>query len=167
MRTSSRRTFAVAVGLGLFVLPAATVLAFFLASGVGQASGAVVTSSSPATVSISQQYADPANEFVYEGPSTTALAPGGTVRFGLNATCTASCPASVGSIRLTSVTSDKVGCNSTALPGTFTSGGLVVNMTVDTTTQYVGQMTVSMVSDPDRDQSACLGAVLSFHLQTP
>jgi hypothetical protein len=64
------------------------------------------------------------------------------------------------------VTSDKAGCNSTSLPGTFTSGGLVVNMTVGATT-YIGQMTVAMNSDPDRDQSACLGATLVFNLATP
>jgi hypothetical protein len=166
MKQSPRRTFALAVALGLVVLPVSAALAYFLASGTGSVSGATVTSTSPATVSLSQQYADPASEFVYEGPSTTALSPGGTVRFGLNATCLTSCPASVGSVRLVSVTSDKAGCNSTSLPGTFTSAGLVVNMTVGATT-YIGQMTVSMNSDPDRDQSACLGATLVFNLATP
>jgi len=162
-----RRAFAIAVALGLFVIPVSTALAFFAATGTGTVTGATVTSSSPATVTISAQYGDPASEFVYSGPSTTALAPGGTVRFGLVATCTSSCPASVGSIRLVSVSSNKTGCDSTALPNTFSAASLAVNTTIDGSPTYVGQMTVAMASDPNLSEDACLGATLSFRVATP
>ncbi len=161
------RAFAFAVALGLVVIPVSSALAYFLASGTGTVTGATITSSSPATITISAQYGDPANEFVYSGPSTTALAPGGTVRFGLVATCTASCPASVGSIHLASVSSNQSGCDSTSLPDTFSAAPLSVGTTIDTTPTYVGQMTVAMASDPTRSEVACLGATLSFHVATP
>jgi len=164
MRRSTRHTFAAAVALGLVVIPVASVIAVFLASGSGTVSGAQITTSSPSSVRIDAAAA-PGSEFVYEGPSTTALAPGGDVKMSLAVTCLTSCPATVGSIRLVSVSSNQSGCSSAALPGTFTSPGLAVNTTI-TGTVIVGQLTVFMNSTGD-DQTPCLGATLTFNLATP
>lgn len=166
VRPSRRRTFATAVALALFVIPVSSALAFFLASGTGTISGAKVTASSPATVSITPTYAD-SNEFSYAPAGATALSPGGTVTLPLYATCVTACPASVSSIRLASVSSDKTGCDSASLPGSFTSGALAVNATITTTPTPIGSLVVAFNADPDRDQSVCLGATLAFHLATP
>jgi hypothetical protein len=166
MKLSRRRTFAVAVVAALFVVPVASTFAYFLASGSGTVSGAQITSTSPATVAITPTYSD-SNEFSYAPAGATALSPGGTVSMPLYATCTAACPASVSSIRLASVTSDKAGCNSASLPGSFTGGPLVVNQTITTTPTPIGNFVAAFNSDPDRDQSVCLGATLTFNLTTP
>ncbi|HEV2033387.1 MAG TPA: hypothetical protein VGU71_04190 [Candidatus Dormibacteraeota bacterium] len=159
-RRTSRRTFVVAIVVALLLMPVAEALAFFSATGSGTIAGAAVASAPTVSITLGGGTA-----FTYAGGSTTNLVPGGTVTFPVRVSCTANCPAQVSTIRLSSVTSDKAGCDSTTLPGSWTAPNLNVNQSITTTTD-VGSMTVTFVNTAS-DQTACAGATLTFHLSTP
>jgi hypothetical protein len=78
-----KHSFAIAIVMALFALPVVTALAYFSATGTGTISN-VQAGTSASTVAIAQNGA-----FIYAGPSTTNLVPGGTVTFPSTITCTA------------------------------------------------------------------------------
>lgn len=162
-RRTSPRTFAAAVAIALLVMPVAEALAYFSATGTGNIAGAQV-STTASTVSLSL---GGGTSFTYAGGSTSALVPGGTVTFPVSASCLTNCPGFVSSIRLAGFTSDKTGCDSVTLPGSFTAPNLGVNATVSVSGASVGSMTVTFVNLPSTNQNACLGAILTFQLATP
>jgi len=162
-RQTSPRTFVAAVAVAILVLPVAEALAYFSATGTGNISGAQV-STTASTVSLSL---GGGTSFTYAGGSTSALVPGGTVTFPINASCLTNCPGFVSVIRLAGFTSDKTGCDSTTLPGAFTAPNVAFNATVSVSGANVGSMTATFVNLPSTNQNACLGAVLTFQLATP
>ena len=93
-RIGRKRSFVVALGMAVLLLPTAEALAFFAASGSGQISN-VQAGSPSSTVTIAANGA-----FTYAGPSTTNLMPGGTVSFSTLISCTAGCPANVTTVNL-------------------------------------------------------------------
>lgn len=109
-----KHSFAVAVVAALMVMPVTEALAYFSATGTGTISN-VQAGTSASTVTIAQNGA-----FVYAGPSTTNLVPGGTVAFPSIITCTAVPPCVVPSVSLQSWTSNQAGCTTALMPGSFT-----------------------------------------------
>jgi hypothetical protein len=157
----ARRAFVVALVLAVTAMPISEALAFFSATGSGTIAGATTANAPTISISLAGGTA-----FTYAGGSTTNLVVGGNVTFPVRATCTASCPGQVTTIRLTSVSSDKVGCDSTTLVGAWTAPNLAVNQSITASATDVGSMTVTFVNTAT-DETACAGATLTFHLSTP
>jgi hypothetical protein len=159
-RRSSPRTFAAAVLVALLVMPVAEALAFYGVSGSGTIGPAPV-SATGTTVGVS---IGGGTAFTFSGGSTTNYVLGGSSSSPIRLTCLTSCPATVAHVNLSSFTSDKAGCNSTSLPGAFTAPGLVpVPSSIPATATDVGSITINYVS-LSVDQSACLGANVTFTL---
>ena len=164
-RQTSPRTFVAAVAVAILVLPVAEALAYFstkLHADPDQWIAQVSTTASTVSLSLGG-----GTSFTYAGGSTSALVPGGTVTFPINASCLTNCPGFVSVIRLAGFTSDKTGCDSTTLPGAFTAPNVAFNATVSVSGANVGSMTATFVNLPSTNQNACLGAVLTFQLATP
>ena len=155
-----KHSFAIAVVVALFALPVTEALAFYSASGTGTTDA--IAGSPNATVTITTGTAR-----TYAGPSTTNLMPGGTVTFGTNIACTANCPAFVGSINLGSWTSDKAGCDTATLPGSFTMPAIVVNASFTAAGGAGPNGTITWVNLATLSQNACAGAHFTFNLVTP
>lgn len=160
-RKRSMRSFVAAVIVALFALPTVEALAFFSSTGTGSTTA---TAASASTVSIAVDSSNP--NPVYAGPSTTALAPGGTVTQALKATCLTGCPAHVSTVNLASWSSNKTGCDSTTLPGSFTMPALTFNGNVASSGTSLGSVVISFVNTAS-DQTACAGATLTFNFTTP
>jgi hypothetical protein len=159
-RIGRKRSFVAALGMAVAVLPVATALAFFAASGSGTISN-VQAGSPSSTVAIAINGA-----LTYAGPSTTNLMPGGTVSFGTSLTCTAGCPAQVTTLNLSSWTSDKVGCDTATFPASFTMPAVNVNASVPATGVSGGTATITW-ANLAVNQNACAGAKFAFNLVTP
>lgn len=163
-RRTSPRTFAAAVVVALLALPPIEALAYFSATGSGNIAGAITAGAPTVSITIGGGTA-----FTYKdssGATASNLQLGGNVTFPVRVTCTANCPAQVTTIRLSGVTSDKTGCNSTTLPGSWTAPNLTVNQSITPGATDVGNMTVTFVNTAS-DQTACAGATLTFQLSTP
>ena len=159
-RKGRMRPFVLSLVVALLVLPTETAIAFFSATGSGTVSG-VQAGSASSTVALST-----VGGFTYSGPSTTNLMPGGTVSFTVQATCTASCPATVSTVNLQSWSSNKTGCDSTTLPNSFTMPAITANLSVNTSATTVGTATITWVNLAV-NQNACSNASFTFVLTTP
>jgi hypothetical protein len=160
-KSGRTRTFVAALALAAVVLPVATALAYFSATGGGTISN--VQAGSPSSV-IALTTTGP---FTYSGPSTVNLQPGGTVGFTVQAACTAGCPAVLTTINLASWTSDKAGCDTATLPGSFTMPQVLYNGNVANATPInVGTAVITWVN-LGVSQNACAGAKFAFALVTP
>lgn len=159
-RRTSPRTFAAAVVVALFLMPVAEALAFYAVSGTGTIGPAPV-SATGTTVSVS---IGGGTSFTFSGGSTTNYVLGGSSTSPIRLLCLTSCPATVAHVNLSSFTSDKAACNSTSLPGAFTSPGMVpVPSSIPATLTDVGNIVINYVS-LSVDQSACLNANVTFLL---
>jgi hypothetical protein len=146
-------------------MPVATALAFFSATGTGTISNAQAGTSA-STVSITQQPG-----FTYAGPSTTTLVPGGTVTFTQVTACTAGPPCVVPSLGLASWTSNKAGCDSTTMPGSFTITNQNWTVNLPVTLATVGASDSDIVTITWNNlaisQTACAGGLFAFVLAVP
>jgi hypothetical protein len=158
-RIGRRRSFVSALVVAMLLLPVATAAAFFAATGTGTITN-VQAGSANSTVSIL------GSSYVYAGPSTTNLMPGGTVTIAISVSCLTGCPASVGSINLGSWTSDKAGCDIATLPGSFTMPADVVNASFTAAGGSGGSAVITWVN-LGVSQNACAGAKFAFTLVTP
>ncbi|MEO8744953.1 MAG: hypothetical protein ABI334_00495 [Candidatus Dormiibacterota bacterium] len=156
-----KRSFGIAVAIAMFVLPVATALAFYSATG----SGTVVTNAAASPSSVVTIAAN--GGLTYAGPSSTNLAPGGTVSFSTLITCTAGCPADVTTINLTSWISNKSGCDMATLPGSFTMPTINVNNPNVTAGGVSGGIATITWVNLGVPQNACSGALFTFTLSTP
>ena len=156
------RPFVLAVVGALLLLPPIEALAFFAATGTGQVTGIQIATAS-STVSLAE--VGGASGLTYS--NGTNLAPGSNVSFTVSATCLTSCPTTVSTVSLQSVSSTKVGCDSTSLPTSFTMPQVTFNGTVNTTAVNVGTATLTFVNLPSTNQDACSGASLTLTLSTP
>jgi hypothetical protein len=161
-RKRSTRSFVAAVIVALVAMPVAEALAYFSSTGTGSTTA---TAAQASTVSIAASAGNP--NPTYGGPSTTAVAPGGTVTQALMATCLTTCPAYVSTISLAGWSSNKTGCDSTSLPGSFTMPPLAFNGNVISGGTPVGSVVITFVNLPNTDQTACAGATLTFNFTTP
>jgi hypothetical protein len=154
------RPFAAAVVAALLVLPTVEALAFFASTGTGTATGAVAGAAPTVTIFTSGPWS-------YAGPSTNNLMPGGNASILVDGKCaTGACPAFVSTVSLGGWTSDKTGCDSTTLPGSFTMPKLVYNANVVAAGSLIGTATITWVN-LTTDQGACSGATFTFTLTTP
>lgn len=160
-RKGALRPFVVAVVLALLVMPAVEALAFYAATGTGTTT--VPASANTATVTLARLGAE-----TFAGPSTTALAPGGTVSYSVTATCTAGCPAEVTTVNLSPTWSNSNGgtCTPTAMPGSFSMATITFNNTVNTTAVTVGTAVITW-NNLAIDQSSCASGTFTFTLTTP
>lgn len=160
------RPFALSLVVALVVLPVATALAFFAATGTGTAPG-VQAGTAPQAVFATEN----ASSYTYAGPSTTSLMPGGTVSFPVGVSCApspAACPVYVSTINLGGWTSNKTGCDSTSMPGSFTMPTITYNANVTAANSFanVGTAVITWVNLAT-DQGACAGAAFTFTITTP
>jgi hypothetical protein len=147
-RIGGKRSFAVALGVAMLLLPVSTAQAFFAATGSGQITN-VQAGTATTVVSIEQNGA-----LTYAGPSTTNLMPGGTVSFSTLITCTAGCPGQVTAVNFGGWSSDKARCDFTTPPNSFTMPTLNVNQSVWTTGISGGTVTINM--GQPRRESECV-----------
>jgi hypothetical protein len=161
------RSFVVALGIAALLLPTAEALAYFSATGTGTFASVQAASASPSTVSIVQTAASP---YVYKdsaGAVVAALPLGGQLLIPVDVTCTAGAPCQFGTIAIQSWTSNKAGCDSTTLPGSFTgaAGPIFTNATIATVGAKVStNYSVVWNNLSSTNQNACLGAKFTFVL---
>ena len=158
-----KHSFAAAVVLALVALPVAEALAYYGATGTGSI-GNVPAATQSSTVSLS------GGTNTFAGPSTTALAPGGTATQQMTITCTANPPCVVSGISLSGWTSNKAGCDSTTLAGSFTianSATFPITISALNGTNTTDNLTITFVNLPSVNQSACAGGLFNFTLSTP
>jgi hypothetical protein len=157
-RRGRLRPFVAALVVALFVLPTAEALAFFAATGTGTATATATSQTS--TVSITP------GTPTYSGGGSLTL--GGTATYTLTATCLTNCPAQVTTVSLGGWSSNKTGCDSTTLAGSFTMPSATENLSVGATaTSLPTSVVITWVNLATTNQNACLGATLSFALTTP
>lgn len=178
-RIGRKRSFVLALGLALFVLPVATALAYFNAVGTGTFSGVTATTSSPSTVSVTQTASSP---YVYcaagypnpalcspAAGAPTTLPLGGVVIIPVDITCTAGAPCQWQSLTLQSWTSNKTGCDATTLPGSFsiqanTSTSLLSGSLATVGAKVSGSVVIQWNNLSSLSQDACIGATFSYTL---
>jgi len=161
-----KHSFALAVVLALVALPVMEAAAYFSATGTGTISN-VQAGTSASTVTIAQNGA-----FVYAGPSTTNLVPGGTVAFPSTITCTAVPPCVVPSVSLQSWTSNQAGCTSALMPNSFTISAQSAAFPVTINTVGAGgavsdNITVQWNNLASINQGPCAGGTFAFVLSVP
>ena len=155
------RPFITSLIVALLVMPVAEALAFYAATGTGTTTAPAAANT--ATVTLARTGAE-----TFAGPSATALAPGGTVSFSVTATCTAGCPATVGTVNLSSTWSSSSGgtCTPASMPGSFSMPTINFNNTVNTTAVVVGTAVITW-NNLAIDQSSCANGTFTFTLTTP
>ena len=163
-RIGRTRSFVAALGLAVAVLPVATAVAYFMATGTGTGTISNVQAGS-APVSVIAIAADGA--YTYAGPSTTDLQPGGTVSFPLRFTCTTNCPGTLSTVNLSSWSSDKVGCDEAAFPGSFSMTTLTVNSSITAAGSGGWGPAVITWANLAVNQNSCAGAHFTYTLVTP
>jgi hypothetical protein len=104
------------------VLPVVTALAYFTAVGSATFANVQAAATSPSTISIIQTAS---TAYIYKNAAsvvTPTLQLGGSVAISVDVTCTAGAPCQLGTpaLVLNSWTSNKAGCDSTTLAGSFT-----------------------------------------------
>lgn len=136
-----------AVGVVAFVLPVAAV-AYMLAHGFGSTTNDAGTIVAPAPVAVSVQVnGDHSSDMWHLGDTKSY-----SVQINAN-----SGDAYVTQLALSGFTSGTPGCNSTALPGSFTAPVQSINQTISNGNSYtVPAFSVTFVSTA-QDQSACAG----------
>ena len=165
-RIGRKKSFVLALALALFVLPVATALAYYGATGSGTVGGNVAgTSASVVTL----QPNTPSR--VYAGPSTTDLMPGGTVAFQLAITCTAGSPCTVPSITLQSWSSTKPApCDPTDMPNSFVIQSQSATFPITVTAPTVDTsdtVTILWNNLATVNQTPCAGGTFTFTLNVP
>ena len=160
-RIDRTRSFAAALVVALLILPVAEALAYFAATGTGQATN-VQAGAPNSVVSIA-----PDSAYSYSGPSTTNLMPGGTVSFNLRLACTAGCPAQVTTITLSSWSSDKPGCDEASMPGSFTMPQILLNTSISAAGSGGWGPAQITWNNLAQTQNPCANANFTFTLTTP
>jgi hypothetical protein len=157
-----KHAFAASTAIAAFVIPTVTALAFFAATGTGTIP--TVLGGSPSSV---VTIASDGTPYVYAGPSTTTLMPGGTVSIGLRLVCTAGCPAQVTTVNLSSWVSDKAGCDAATFPGSFTMPALPINSSIALAGSSGWGPAIVTYVNLAANQNVCAGAHFTFTLVTP
>lgn len=166
-RIGRKRSFAIALVVGLLALPVTEALAYYGATGTGTISQ-VGAGASASTVTIAQVTSF---QTVYTGPSTTNLQPGGTATVDMGFTCATAC--TISSISLQSWSADAThataGCTSALMPGSFsiTKNTQTFPWSLVANTQTTDQITLTWANLPTIDQTPCAGASFTFDISTP
>jgi hypothetical protein len=160
-RKGQLRPFITSLVVALLVMPVAEALAFYAATGSGTTTAPAATNTS--TVTLARSGAE-----TFAGPSTTALAPGGTVSFTVTATCTSGCPAEVTIVQLSPTwsNSQSAPCDPTDMPNSFSMPNITYNNTIGTTATSVGTAVITW-NNLSTDQSSCAGGTFTFTFVTP
>ena len=154
---SSRKRIAAVATAAVLGLSGGAVIAYFTAGGSGSGAGATGSASTATVIQAAPAAAD------YSPSGSNSLFPGGSQTVHLTVKNNGAGQQFINKVSLSSVTSNKAGCDSTSQPTWFSMSDVTIGENLApgaTSTSHDGTVTFNDTSSP---QDACQGATLTFN----